>query len=380
MSTPALVEWSLPRCAAQIEDMRRRLRAARFPESVFDGWTGGVDVAFLRRFTAFLADEYAWEADLERFSGRHIMVRHDETGSETPAVHVWLPLTDRTAGTPLVMLHGWPSCGFEFVHVARRLAGEHIYPVVVDLPGFGFSGATGKPIGPRAMAGYLKRVLVDGLGLDRMVIHGNDWGSVVASWLAIDYPQVLRGMLLSMMALKPNFSAGLPRPDEHELAWIKAVQRRLAADAGYREIQATKPNTAAVGLSDSPTALAAWVIEKFHGWTGGDLRADPPVAREDLAAVVTAYWLSGNIASANWIYAAILSQDDTIAPSGGTGDVPVAFSLFGNGFFPAPPESWARRLHRVVDYSLHPDGGHFPALTRPDALSQDLLRFCRTLQ
>jgi len=47
---------------------------------------------------------------------------------------------------------------------------------------------------------------------------------------------------------------------------IKTVRRRLEQDSGYREIQATKLNTAAVGLADSPAALAGWIAEKFRAF------------------------------------------------------------------------------------------------------------------
>lgn len=381
MPTPAVDTWSLPKAGDQIDEMRRRLRSTRFPASTCDGWSGGVDVSFLRRFTVFLADEYSWETDSARFGENHFMV-HPGSGDEIapPGIHVSLPLGERAGARPLVLLHGWPSSSVEFAHVAGRLADGNVFPVLVDLPGFGFSGATKQPIGPRAIAGLLKRVLADGLGLRDLILHGNDWGSTVASWLAIDHPEILRGVHLSMMGLKPRLADGALKPDDDELAWIKTVQKRLAADAGYREIQGTKPNTAAVGLSDSPAALAAWIIEKFHGWNGGQINGDPPVALDDLAAIVTGYWLSGNIASANWIYAAVHAQDDTVAPATGTGDIPVGFSLFGNGFFPTPPESWARRVHRIVDYSVNQSGGHYPALTRPDTLTNDLLRFCSALR
>lgn len=377
MRPPVVEEWSLPRAVDRIADMRRRLRDTRFPASACEGWSGGVDVRFLRRFAAYLADDYSWETDSGRFGGRHLLVRV-ATDGDTDAdlrVHVHLPLGGQPGAGSLVLLHGWPSSGLEFVHVARYLGDGGAYPVLVDLPGFGFSDPTQKPIGPRAMAGLLKRVLVDGLGLGDMVVHGNDWGSTVASWLAIDHPEILRGIHLSMMGLKPQFADGAPKLDDAELAWIKVVQKRLAADAGYREIQGTKPNTAAIGISDSPAALAAWIAEKLHDWNGGDVQGDPPVPLADLAAIVTGYWISGNIASANWIYAAVRGEDDTVAPAGGTGDVPVGFSLFGNGFFPAPPESWARRVHRVADYAVHNAGGHYPALTRPEALADDMLRF-----
>jgi pimeloyl-ACP methyl ester carboxylesterase len=380
MAAISIEEWALPNPADQIEDMRRRLLATRFPASACDEWTGGIHIDFLRRFAVFLARDYSWEADRARFGGRHLKV-HVPGNDGTPlAVHVNFPLGLIAEAKPLVMLHGWPSSSFEFVHISEHLRDTGVMPVLVDLPGFGFSAPTPLPVGPRAIAKLVKETLVDGLGLRDLIVHGNDWGSTVASWLAIDHPELVRGIHVSMMGLKPKFVEGTPKPNEAESAWIKIVQRRLEQDSGYREIQATKPNTAAVGLADSPAALAGWIAEKFHGWNGGKAQGDPPVRLDDLAAIVTGYWLAGTISSANWIYAAVRAQDDTIAPVGGTGDVPVGFSLFANGFFPPPPESWARRIHRVVNYTVHSSGGHYPALTLPPTLAGDLLRFCNSIQ
>ena len=38
-------------------------------------------------------------------------------------------------------------------------------------------------------------------------------------------------------------------------------------EGGYAAIQATKPQTLAYGLTDSPAGLAAWLGEKYHHWS-----------------------------------------------------------------------------------------------------------------
>jgi pimeloyl-ACP methyl ester carboxylesterase len=366
-------DWRLPEGGSRLEDMRDRLRKTRFPESLCPGWSRGTDENYLREFVAYLANQYDWLADCKRFYGEHVMA--PIAGVADPGIHIRMPRGRIANGPALVLLHGWPSSGFEFVHLVDKLAQSSLVPIVVDLPGFGFSGATPAPAGPRLLAGQIVQALSQGLGLRDMIVHGNDWGSTTACWMAIDHSDLVRGVHISMMGMKPNLGAGAPALAEDERAWIKDVQKRLAADAGYREIQATRPNTAAYGLTDSPAGLAAWIIEKFHGWSGGGEGGEPPVARDDLAATITAYWLSGNIASANWIYAAINAENDTVAPPSGTGDIPVGVSFFGKGFFPPPPESWTRRIHRVQIFRVHASGGHYPALTEPQTLAADIAAF-----
>lgn len=86
-------------------------------------------------------------------------------------------------------------------------------------------------------------------------------------------------------------------------------------------------------------------------------------------------WIGGSLPTANWVYAAVRQNDDTRAPDGAPCAAPTGLSFFGGGFFSPPPEAWTRRVRRVVQRRDHAEGGHFPALTRPDALAADLSAF-----
>ena len=50
--------------------------------------------------------------------------------------------------------------------------------------------------------------------------------------------------------------------------------RRLDRGRGYLQIQTTRPQTLAYGLTDSPVGQLAWIVEKFKEWT--DLAAELP--------------------------------------------------------------------------------------------------------
>ena len=64
----------------------------------------------------------------------------------------------------------------------------------------------------------------------------------------------------------PRRRAGAPLAPEEE-AWVARTRARLARETGYQGIQGTKPQTLAYALTDSPVGLAAWIAEKFHGWS-----------------------------------------------------------------------------------------------------------------
>ncbi|MEO3825959.1 hypothetical protein [Actinomadura sp. B10D3] len=54
-------------------------------------------------------------------------------------------------------------------------------------------------------------------------------------------------------------------PDER--ARIAAAERLREVGTGYADLQSTRPQTLAYGLSDSPTGQLAWIVEKFWEWT-----------------------------------------------------------------------------------------------------------------
>ena len=50
-------------------------------------------------------------------------------------------------------------------------------------------------------------------------------------------------------------------------AW-SGSQRFLDRElSGYSQIQSTRPQTLAYGLTDSPVGQLAWIVEKFKEWT-----------------------------------------------------------------------------------------------------------------
>lgn len=372
--------WLLPPSHQSLDDMRRRLRGTRWPASPEDsGWGYGVDLDYLRTFAEFLREGFDWAAVAKRDSARRFRIQvTDETNGEDILIHAAVHAEGAAAdGRCLILLHGWPSCSFEFdqlIALLRETTGGAVKIVSFDLPGFGFSGRLKRPMAPRTMARLLHRAAVEGLGISRFHLHGNDWGSTVGSWIAFDHASSVAAAHFTMMGMRPALSSTSAPLAPDEAAWVKEVQGQLRADGGYREIQSTKPTTLAVGLTDSPAGLSAWIVEKMHGWTGSGERADPCVGMHDLAAIVTAYWISGNIDTANWIYTAVHAHDDTVAPA-----IPcpirVGLSFFGGGFFPPPPATWTKRVYDVRFRRDHSRGGHYPALTEPQLLADDLASF-----
>src|SRR3954454_8135509 len=130
----------------ELEDLRRRLRATRWPErELVDDWSQGVPLAWIQDVCAYWADGYDWRAR-EKALNRFTQFVTPIDGVDVHFIHVRSP---HEGALPLVMTHGWPGSIVEFHKVIEPLAdptahggqAEDAFHVVCpSLPGYGFSG------------------------------------------------------------------------------------------------------------------------------------------------------------------------------------------------------------------------------------------------
>ena len=152
--------------------------------------------------------------------------------------------------------------------------------------------------------------------------------------------------------------------------------RHWEADGrGYLQIQSTRPQTFAYGLTDSPAAQLAWIVEKFKEWTStaSELPEDA-IDRDALLTDVSIYWFTQTGASAaNFLYEAAHADRDW----GAVSPAPVGMAVF------AADEMTRYVLNsdgRIEHWSEFERGGHFPALEVPDLLVGDVRTFFRELR
>lgn len=103
-----------------------------------------------------------------------------------------------------------------------------------------------------------------GLGYERYGAHGTDFGSAVSTFMAIQDRASMVGLHLSNLDVAPTTGAKGLTDDER--AYAGDVTRWDAVERGYSAIQSTRPQTVAFGLTDSPSGLAAWLLEKWRTW------------------------------------------------------------------------------------------------------------------
>ncbi len=366
---------------AVLDDLGERLRRARLPtiEPAATPWHYGTPLAFMRDILGYWRDEYDWrrsEAALNRFT-------HYKVPIDGKRLHFILERGSGPDPLPLLLSHGWPGSVVEFLEVIEPLAhpersggdARDAFTVVVpSLPGYGFSDPPDAPITPRDMAAIFHKLMADVLGCQRFVAQGGDWGAMITSWLGHDHPERLAAIHLNMTGFRPDLPNAELAPEERE--WLEAQRARLARESGYQLIQGTKPQTLSYGLTNSPIGLAAWILEKFHGWTIPGQDAPPPFDRDHLLANVMLYWLAGPNA-ASWLYCSRFDPSVRHPPPSRRVDVPTGLMLMPQDLAVPPPTRYLERSYNVVHRRDPPKGGHFPAFEQPELFVDEVRSFFR---
>ena len=147
-----------------------------------------------------------------------------------------------------------------------------------------------------------------------------------------------------------------------------------ASEGGYGVMHSTKPQTAAVGLTDSPAGLAAWIVEKLRAWSDCDGDLASRYTKDEILTLLTTYWLTGSIGSSMRMYRA----NAAIPPEqyARRVEVPSGFSIFA-GDVVRPPRAWLDRVANVVYATEPPRGGHFAAFEEPELFADELRAFFR---
>jgi microsomal epoxide hydrolase len=153
--------------------------------------------------------------------------------------------------------------------------------------------------------------------------------------------------------------------------------------SAYMMLQATRPQTLAYGLTDSPVGQLGWIVEKFKEWTDSDKTPEDAVSRDRLLTNAALYWFTKSGASSAHFYCDNAEFMPTApVPPAPPPPVTVPFAV---AIFPRDPAQPIRRfadrmLTNIVQWNEYERGGHFPALETPDLFVDDLRSFHRILR
>jgi pimeloyl-ACP methyl ester carboxylesterase len=366
MTKPAPRPFTIDVPEEDLEDLRRRLRATRWPQPIpgSDTWALGTQEATLRRLAAHWADGYDWRAVERRLNELpHFTV--DLDGAPLHYLHL---RGSGDAPFPLVLTHGWPGSFLELAGLAQRLAARSFDVVVPSLPGFGFSAQRPQETDLWSTPELWHRLMSDVLGYRRYGAHGGDLGSGVSTRLAVRHPEAVAG--LHLITVRPPDLADDAQLSAAEQEHVAQAERWNRDGGAYMHQQRTRPVTLAYGLSDSPVGMLGWLVEKYRAWSDshGDLASR--FSDDDALTWASLYWFTNTIAPSFRPY-----NDDYARPADTPPvTVPTAVAIFP-GDTTQPPREWAERRYAVQRYTAMPRGGHFAGWEEPDLLADDVADF-----
>jgi microsomal epoxide hydrolase len=272
----------------------------------------------------------------------------------------------------------------EFLDVVGRLTdprahgadpADAFHVVVPSLPGYGYSGPTrSKGVDYRRAADMVHQLML-GLGYERYFAQGGDWGAITASRMAECNPA-------NIVALHLNMAPAGPENPQDPTAGLSAADAQVWSDFlgfmqfefAYSQLQSTRPQTLAYGLTDSPAGLAGWLIEKFHAWSDVGDSLNESFGIDRLLDNITLYWLSGTINSSCRLYFETNGPPNTYRHAKVT--VPTGVARFAGEPY-RWPRAWVERAYNVVEWQELPKGGHFAAMQRPDDFIQAVRGYFR---
>lgn len=370
-----------------LEDLRARLANTRWPEQLPGvGWEPGTELEAVRELCRHWAHDFDWRAVEERLNGFDQFTTETAGGERLHFLHVRSPEAN---ALPLVLTHGWPGSIIEFLDVIGPLAdpvshggdaADAFHVVVPSIPGYAFSGPTRHPgFHAGTMAEAVKDLMAD-LGYERYGAQGGDWGSVVTRRLGRLDAEHLAGIHVNMMIVGPPAEGAFDGLTEAELAALGEGAEMAKTGIGYLQIQSTKPQTLAYGLTDSPAGLAAWIFDKFHAWTDHPDDADSALTADQMLANIATYWVTGTANSAARLYwESTRAGTSAMDLDGSYIDVPTGYAAYP-GELIRPPRKWVEAVCNLVHFVEMPSGGHFAAFEQPELFVDDLRTFFRLVR
>jgi pimeloyl-ACP methyl ester carboxylesterase len=367
---------------ADLDDLHERLARTRWPSEVPGvGWDRGVPADYLRELAEHWRTSYDWrkhEAELNEYP----QFTTEIDGQNIHFLHVRSPEPD---AFPLILSHGWPGSVVEFLDVIGQLSGpkahggdaaDAFHLVIPALPGFGFSGPTREPgWDSHRIAGAFAE-LMSRLGYERYGAQGGDFGAFVAPDLGrVDTEHVagvhVNAATVGFIPFGGVDEATIAEFTDAEMIRFGRMNTYLSEGNAYFQIQGTRPQTLAYGLTDSPVGQLGWVVEKFKEWTHPSAELpEKAIDRDRMLTNVMFYWLTAAGASSAQLYYESMQSSNWPTPSA----VPTGVAVFAED---VPIRRFAEQGNNIVHWSEFDRGGHFAAMEAPDLLVGDVRTFFR---
>lgn len=353
----------------QIADLRQRLLDTRWPDERPDaGWSDGVPLGYAQELAEYWAREFDWRRQEARINATPQFT----TSIDSHDIHFFHVRSPRPDATPLLLVHGWPSGPTDFLAMIPLLTepdeGEQAFDLVIPtIPGFGISGPVSDWSLVRAADAFAE--LMARLGYERYVVHGYDTGAGVARELGLRDGEHVAGIHTTGMLGGEELTeetADMSDPDE---ARAVADRYRYTYDVGaYAMLQATRPQSLAYGLTDSPVGLMSWLVERFRDWSGVQGGPEEALDRDEMLTVVSIYWFFRTAgSSARYYKYGLPDWSEPLQPS----TVPTAILVMAADIG-RPVRRLVEQTDNVIHWTSADRGGHFAPWQEPELVASDI--------
>jgi pimeloyl-ACP methyl ester carboxylesterase len=359
---------------ADLADLHDRLRRTRFTPDGPRRGPAGMTEEYLRQLVgSWLA--FDWRAR-EEWLNSHPQFLAEVDGTTVHFVHA---PADRPDAPTLLVMHGWPHT------FALQLAFADLLPdvnvVVPSFPGFAFSPPyPDGPITEQRLATTMHRLMTETLGYSSYFTYGEDVSANVNDLIAATHPDIVDGILVT----HAHFGTAEERAaatDPAATAFFTQLAAKHESDGAYGHVQATRPDTLAAALNDSPAGLLAWIAEKLVEWSDvpwsgplGPRAVEQHIARERILTEATIYWITRSIGTSFRPYYEGADQPGPMPP------VTVPASVHIQRHEALYPESVARGYYRDLRvFERLDEGGHFTVAEVPEAMAERFRALVRSV-
>ena len=355
---------------AEIDDLMDRLARTRLPQPApVDDWDAGTPNSYLRdaveQWRAF--DWRAAEARINSFP-------HFTTEIDGQTIHFIHVRSQHPGATPLLLAHTYPGSSVDYLDMIDELVdpvahggrAEDAFDVVIpDAPGYGFSNPVAEAGWTTARVARAYDALMHGLEYAKYGIHGSDNGALVARELGLANPEGFLGLhVLQLFSFPSGDPSEFERLEPQDYAGLEHMQW-FQSVGGYNTMNASRPQTVAVGLSDSPVGLLAY-SELFNSFGNGTSL----VPLEKILTEVSVNWFANAAAGMSRSYL----ENARAEAEPQVNAAPTGVAVFKDDF--QTIKVFAERDNsNIVHWSRFDEGGHFAALERPELVVGDIRAF-----